>query len=255
MLTLVSPTHEPGMLLQKLGKALQVTAGRFDLELNIARPQECDDTHMLQHSNSVDDARQLRNDGKFGPEQSSSFDKSESKEVATAGNQVKVSVAVQEKSKSDKLSFEYSKSAFRSEEFIPQIDDLQKSNRNPEHRLVDEQNSPEIPRRNSCNEEVTLKITKNKEAPRLSKIQNDEKPNKAAELNSDYTESQNVAKKTLPYRVLTEQEAIVVNDKYNVEKDLPTNLEGEEGQLDLCSPAHSRESMQTVGPLEKVNCF
>ncbi|XP_047486082.1 uncharacterized protein LOC125037114 [Penaeus chinensis] len=254
MLTLVSPTHEPGMLLQKLGKALQVTAGRFDLELNIARPQECDDTQLLQHSNVVEDARQLRSNGKFGPEWSS-FDKSESQEVTSAGNQVKVSVAIQEKSKSDKLSFEYSKSAFRSEEFIPQIDDLQKSNRNPKHRHVDEQNSPEIPRRNSFNEEVTLKITKNREAPRSSKIQKDEKPNKAAELNSDYTVSQNVAKKSTPYSVLAEQEALLVNDKYDVEKDLPTNLEGEEGQLDLCSPAHSRESMQTVGPLEKVKLW
>lgn len=257
VLTLISPTHEPGLLLQKLGKALQVTAGRFDLELNAGRLPEITDASPLQQPDTKEEnAKRGRIDGKPSwSERRLSFEEGGGTVI---GNQSKRIVVVQDVAK-EKGVTGCKKSLLTSEEFVSRRDGLRRDEEGG--HADDGRHTPDKSRNNKMyNEDVQLKIISNRPPPPSKHIdgqnENVQQRSKAGApiVETNYADYQKAEGGDLLNRIQGEREAIHVDDNYDVRKDLTPNLEGERGDLNLCSPAHSRESMKTVGPLEKVNC-
>nr|XP_045599707.1 uncharacterized protein LOC123759023 [Procambarus clarkii] len=251
VLTLLASSNEPGILLQELGQAIQATAHRFDLEIVAGRYEEggrlgqsepnrtsCVDTGKGKEScvkSVLDEDKKFSVDGggKYG---SPKIVSKVIEQVCCELNNVVQNTQNDDKNTSDpscRVDDLIEEGSHNAVQYSPK--ELEKR----QHGL--EKDDTKLQERNENQMSKNEKRVDIREASALSA----NIPMEAYQHNFNQVEV-----KSTPH-VLELGTAILGG----LSSGVPVAEKVEMGTLAVCSPAHSRESLKTVGPLEKVKLW
>lgn len=227
VLTLLVASHQPGLLLQELGQALQATASRFDLGLVAGSSREEADTVTFEptHSggeiNVSEEGCVMDSVEEYGCSTQDHNDRCKSKFIGVTDGENKLQHSASDVSvpPSQDKSEKYGQTLCQDACKI-----IQES-----HNTVD---PPKLQHGSTATQKVDGADKQLLSCASASLPESGDKTTIRKEIVVEEQFGSGVAMKTAGGSAAPEKTAL--------------------SPLDLCSPAHSRESMKTVGPLEKV---
>ncbi|XP_053632599.2 uncharacterized protein [Cherax quadricarinatus] len=252
LLTLLASSHEPGILLQDLGLALQATARRFDLDLVARQHQErgepvksdLDKTFCTDDDNGKKGHERIVADGyrKFNPDDSGNYETQ--KGVGEAREELSHDLDNNIQSAPNKAETHSRLSS--------KVDDIHK-----EGSMCTVQYSPKKLWKEQFDlpKDVT-KILDTKENRTLKNQQHTD-TSKASVLSSDvsneaHQQNLNKVKETSGITPAYDSDPVMMGCPFS---SRPITESIKTSPFNIYSPAHSRESLKTVGPLEKVKLW